>query len=223
MIYPEIFDGIVMGFFTDREIGLGVEGLTHRRVYFPVQEHTGRVTVLDNSLDPKVADAVVTDSHGVLLGVQVADCVPILLCDRAGRSIAAVHAGWKGTSEGIMKKTIKLMEEDFGARAGDILVAMGPAIRWCCYIVGKDVYDSVARATGEGEYSMMRDDEICLDLQSANKHQALAAGVKWEHISIVEECTFCDPGKYYSYRYSKITGYPGQENAGRQGGFIGFP
>jgi YfiH family protein len=193
MIYPEIFNGFVLGFFTDRDMGLSV------------------------------ADAVVTDIHGILLGVQVADCVPILLCDGAGRSIGAVHAGWKGTAAGILKGAIRQMKEAYGSEPGDILVSMGPAIRWCCYIVGRDVFDDVSKATGEGEYSMMMDDSICLDLQSANKHQALSAGIRQEHISIVEDCTFCYPKRYYSHRYITAKGNGKEKNEGRQGGFIGFP
>lgn len=220
--YPEIFDGLVMGFFTDREVGLEVEGLTHRRIYYPIQEHTGKVMVLGKDLAPKVADAVITDGRGVMLGVKVADCVPVLLCDRQGRSIGAVHAGWKGTAQGIVKKAIEEMKKNFGSEPEDILVAMGPSIRWCCYVVGEDVFKAVKKATGEGEYFMTKDDDICLDLQSANKYQALSAGVRAENISVVEDCTFCYPKMYYSHRYIVSTAGK-QKNEGRQGGFIGFP
>lgn len=216
MIFPEIFDGHVMGFFTEKELGTDVQGLTGRRVYSPIQEHTGTVISVKNNLSPKVADAVITDRSDVLLGVQTADCVPILLFDRVKHVCAAVHAGWRGTAKGILKKTIKAMCDKYGCSAGEILLAIGPAIRWCCYEVGDDVVEAVSKATGSGEYHNVKDGMNCLDLQSANRFQALSMGVQEHHISVIEECTSCFPDRYYSYRRDgKATG--------RQGGFIGMP
>jgi len=216
MIFPEIFDGHVMGFFTDRELGLAVQGLTGRRVYMPRQEHTDKVVVLDSGLTPKVADAVVSDRDDIMLGVGTADCVPILLYDRVGGVSAAVHAGWKGTAKGILKKTLKVMQDKFGTNPRHILVAMGPAIKWCCYVVGDDVLEAVKKQTGDGEYFMVKDGQNCLDLQTANKFQGLSVGIKDSNISIIEECTYCHPDTYHSYRYDK-------SDKGRQGGFIGLP
>jgi YfiH family protein len=216
MIFPEIFDGFVMGFFTDRELGVDVQGLTGRKVYFPLQEHSDRVLPVKRVLEPKAADAVITDRHDILLGIQTADCVPILLFDSMNHAIGAVHAGWRGTGKGILKKTIKSMQEKYSTRPGDLFVAMGPAIRWCCYEVGEDVVRAVSKATGDGHYHMIRDGRNCLDLQSANKCQAMSMGISELNISVTEECTFCYPDRYYSYRYDR-------DIFGRQGGFIGMP
>jgi len=216
MIFPEIFDGFVMGFFTDRELGVDVQGLTGRKVYFPVQEHSDKIHVVKGGLKPASADSVITDRHDILLGVQTADCVPILLLDSVTLAIGAVHAGWRSTAMGILKKTIGAMQEKFGSDPGDILVALGPAIRWCCYEVGDEVVEAVRKATGEGDYHMVRDGKNCLDLQSANKLQALSLGVKNHNISVTEECTYCFHDRYFSYRYDR-------GNRGRQGGFIGMP
>ena len=220
MIFPEIFDGHVMGFFTGREIGIDIEPVVHRRVYMPVQEHTGDITILKADLGPVTADAVITDRADILIGVQVADCVPILLYDRARQIIAAVHAGWKGTANGVLKKTVTTMQETFSCRPEDILMATGPAIKWCCYGVGRDVLEAVVRETGssepQGEYHMERDGKLCLDLPSANKTQALSVNIPEHHIWTAEECTFCYPERFYSYRHSKGP-------TGRQGGFIGLP
>jgi YfiH family protein len=215
VIFPEVFDGRVMGFFTDRELGIHIQGLTGRRVYLPRQEHTDTVIVLEKDLDATVGDAVLTDRHDIMLGIQTADCVPILLFDRVRRVVGAVHAGWRGTAKGILKKTVETMGGRFDSDPRDVIVAMGPAIRWCCYDVAEDVVEAVRQATGNDNYHKVEDGKNCLDLQSANAAQALSAGITKDHLSIIEECTYCFPETYYSYRYNKTDK--------RQGGFIGLP
>jgi len=216
MIFPEIFDGLVMGFFTDRELGINVRGLTGRRIYMPKQEHTDTVITLGKDLKNRVADAVITDRHDILIGVQSADCVPVLLYDRAHQVVGAVHAGWRGTSKGILKKAIKKMIDKYHSEPGDILVAFGPAIRWCCYEVEKDVVDAVKKSTGNGDYYKNKEDgKFCLDLQTANKIQAMEMGIELRNISITDECTYCYPDRYFSYRK--------EHGEGRQGAFIGLP
>jgi YfiH family protein len=139
----------------------------------------------------------------------------MLLFDPLNGAMGAVHAGWRGTAMGLAPKSIRHMTERYGSDPADILLAIGPAIRWCCYEVQKDVLDKVMAATGEGEYHKIKDGRICLDLQSANRIQAETEGVLPRHISVIEECTFCYPDKYYSYRYDKTDK--------RQGAFIGMP
>jgi YfiH family protein len=89
-----------------------------------------------------VGDAAVTDSPGLLLAVQVADCLPILLADPEQRVVAAVHAGWRGTVQRIAEKTVGRMQLEFGCRAKNMLAAMGPGIDPCCYRVGAEVVDA---------------------------------------------------------------------------------
>ncbi len=226
MIYPEIFDGFAMAFFTGKDIGLEVEGITGRRVYYPVQKHTDTVIHLKEKTKPAVGDAVITRRRDVLLGIKTADCVPILLYDKVGLAIGAAHAGWRGTAAGILKKTIAEMQAAFGTDPEDLLISMGPSIRWCCYEVGREVIDAVSKETGkEGEYfKPKKAGKYCLDLQSANKLQALSLGVPERNISIIEECTYCFPERYYSYRYALKHGGPDSPAAKRrQGGYIGMP
>ncbi len=218
LIFPEIFDGKAIAFFTGKKPGTELQRISEvasiqkRNIYMPIQKHTDKVLLLD-SFEPKIADAVITDRRDVLIGVQGADCVPILLYDRRTGATGAVHAGWRGTAAMILKKTISSMQERFSSSPEDILVAIGPAIRGCCYIVGPEVIASVRRATGEGEYFRARGEKNFLDLPSANRHQATSIGVRPENIWMSEDCTFCLPGKYYSYRFAKGP-------TGRQGGFI---
>ncbi|MBI5408807.1 MAG: peptidoglycan editing factor PgeF [Nitrospirae bacterium] len=184
-------------------------------VYLPIQKHTNKIHVLDHDDEPVVADAVITDRKHTLIGVLVADCVPILLYDGKRRVIGAVHAGWRGTTEKILKEAIKTMQEKFECSPKDISVALGPSIRLCSYEVGEDVKIAVQQATGVGDYFHQKGYKHFVDLSTANKIQALSMEVPRENIWQSDECTFCNPEKFYSYRYAK-------ESNGRQGGFIGM-
>ena len=89
-----------------------------------------------------VGDAATTNSSGLLLAVQVADCLPMLLVDPRQRVVAAVHAGWRGTVQRIGEKTVGQMQLEFGCQPKDLLAAMGPGIHACCYRVGPEVVDA---------------------------------------------------------------------------------
>jgi YfiH family protein len=84
-------------------------------------------------------DALLTDQPGLLLAVQVADCLPILLVDPKKRVVAAVHAGWRGTVKRITEKTVGEMRARFGCRPAELRAVMGPGIHRCCYEVGREV------------------------------------------------------------------------------------
>lgn len=221
IILLKIFGNKVNAFFTGKTPGsdLGriskIASVKRENIYIPLQQHTDRVLILDSDLEPKIADAVITNRKGLLLGVQVADCVPILLHDTGKDVTGVVHAGWRGTAEGILKKTITAMADKFNSSPSDIIIAIGPSIKWCCYKVGFEVIESVGKATGKGDYIIERGGQYCVDLPSANTYQALSIGVLPENIWISGECTSCHPDKYYSYRYARGT-------TGRQGGFIGI-
>jgi hypothetical protein len=194
----------------DKELNLSKD-----EIYLPIQKHTNKIHILDSDHKPVVADAVITDKKHILIGVLVADCVPILIYDSIRGIIAAVHAGWRGTAKQILKETIRTMQEKFGSIPADISVAIGPSIRQCSYEVDEDVSNAVLEATGEGDYYRRQGNKYFIDLSSANRIQALNTGILSNNIWQSEECTFCKPEKYYSYRYSK-------GSSGRQGGFIGL-
>jgi hypothetical protein len=84
-------------------------------------------------------DALITDQPGLLLAVQVADCLPILLVDPKRRVVGAVHAGWRGTVKRIVEKAVGEMRARFGCRPSDIGAVFGPGIHRCCYQVGREV------------------------------------------------------------------------------------
>jgi polyphenol oxidase len=171
--------------------------------YLPIQKHTDKVLVVECDLESKIADAVVTNRPGLAIGVKTADCVPVLLYDPVVRVAGAVHAGWRGTAQAILKRTIEVFSDRFSSSPGDIVVVIGPSIRACCYQVGPEVIDGVTAATGSGDYVRIEGDSYYIDLQTANRLQALSAGIGISNIDIIDECTHCMPDRYYSYRFSK--------------------
>jgi len=149
-------------------------------------------------------DALLTNSPGILVSVRTADCYPILLADMKNRAVAAVHAGWRGTADEIVAKTIAKMRTQLGTSPADLIAAIGPGIGVCCYEVGAEV----ARLFGlEGAGR--------IDLAAANRCQLIDAGVEERHIELLGGCTFCDSARFYSLRREK-------EQAGRMISYIGL-
>lgn len=145
------------------------------------------------------ADGMVTDEVGVALGIQVADCVPVLVADTRLRVVGAFHAGWRGTVGGIAGRGIARMTAEFGSRAEDMVGAVGPSVGQCCYEVGEAVRGRFEEAFPYAEelFAGRR-----LDLWEANRRQLVDAGVR--QVQVVGECSVCALGKagrkYFSYR-----------------------
>ena len=221
LIIPGIFGRRVTAFFTgkdpgsDRE-GIGkVLGILPEEIYLPIQKHTDKIIFLESSRGPVIGDAVITKEKGVLIGVQAADCVPVLIHEREKCVVGAVHAGWRGTAAGILKKAIGAIVDRYSGDGRNIIVAIGPSIKACCYAVDHEVVDAVVKATGEGRYYSKKGEKYYLDLPAANRGQALSLGVPEGNIWVSADCTFCSPDRFFSYRYLK-------GSAGRQAGFIGL-
>jgi YfiH family protein len=147
-------------------------------------------------------DGLMTREVGVLLGVQTADCVPVLVADTRTRAVAAFHAGWRGTVARIVEKGVAQMTREFGTRPEDLIVAVGPCIRVCCFEVGDEVRE---RFAAEFAYAKELFVGKNVDLQEANRRQLVEAGVAVESISVVAECSACardESGrrKYFSHR-----------------------
>ena len=169
------------------------------------QVHGAAVRRIDAEAPPTAhvsaeGDALVTDRPGVALGVWVADCVPILVCDPKTRALAAVHAGWRGTSAGVLSVAIETLGQAFAARAEDLRVALGPAIGPCCFEVGEEVVVALLRADPGATDCVRRGDGLRVDLSEANRRQAIAAGVPAEQIQLAGLCTVCRPDLLESYR-----------------------
>jgi YfiH family protein len=173
--------------------------------------------------EPCRGDASATDRPGLLLGVQTADCAPILLVDTKRCAVAAVHAGWRGTLQRIVIKAIGQMQMQFGTRPSDLLAAIGPAIGSCCYEVGTEVaiqfHSQFADApqwftefrTGDEPnpvqwLNMMPPGHqpppknVLLDLPKANHAQLVDAGLGPKNIFVSNLCTACHCDLLFSYR-----------------------
>jgi len=167
--------------------------LEHLPLHRLRQVHGDRVLRAGDAAEPE-ADGLWTDTPGEVLVVGVADCVPVFLWDTAGRRLALVHAGWRGTAAGIVARSI----ERLGARGtapSDLHVALGPSIGPCCYAVGPEVAAALpdaVRPTPAGQTH--------LDLRDANRRQALALGVPAAHIFATPPCTACDGTHFFSHR-----------------------
>lgn len=171
-------------------------------------------------------DALLTDVPGVLLTVQIADCVPVLLFDPKRRAVGAFHAGWRGTLARIVERGIGTMRRQYGSDPADLVAAIGPSIGPASYAVSEDlryefqsqfgyadalfsdVYDTdpvrekypnlflTARAPGHSPIGP----QLHLNLWEANRRQLFDAGLQASNISILEEDTAADTGRFFSHR-----------------------
>ncbi|WP_233863375.1 peptidoglycan editing factor PgeF [Paraburkholderia adhaesiva] len=162
------------------------------------------------------ADASVTDRPGIACTVMVADCMPVLLCDSAGRSVGAAHAGWRGLAAGVIEKTAQRVAALAGCAPQDLHAYLGPAIGPSAFEVGADVRDAfmthaaavggaqrdataaafVARPEASGKY--------LADLYALARLRLAALGV--ERISGGDLCTYTQRDRFYSYRREPVTG-----------------
>ncbi len=139
-------------------------------------------------------DALISSVEGVIVGVKTADCVPILLGEKSGRAVAAIHAGWRGLAKGIIGFTIAILRGHLGEDA-EFLAAIGPHICANCYRVGEEVAQRFP-----GSFRRMKDGEFFLDLSREAGRQLLAAGLKVDSVENLERCTFCEREQFFSYR-----------------------
>jgi polyphenol oxidase len=150
------------------------------------------------------ADALVARAGRgpVAVGVRVADCVPVLAADEASGDVAAIHAGWRGVARGIVRAGVERLTagrlESGGAR---LVAAIGPCIGPCCFEVGRDVAEQIARAShGAHVVAAERGDKAYVDLRAAVRAQLVAAGVDPARIEDVPGCTKHETGRFHSFR-----------------------
>ncbi len=213
IIEPEIFNNLnLKAFFTKKSFNIK----SISPLYLPTQKHTDNIWVLKNREEETiVADALITNLRNIFIGVKVADCLPVLLYDPVNQVIGAVHAGWRGTAKGILKKTIFVMEKAMGCDIENILIALGPCIKGCCYEVGEEVLEAVYKETSSEDFILRRNGKYHIDISKANIIQALSAGIRYENIWASDDCTYCKSDEYASYRFHG-------KKAGRQYGLIGM-
>ncbi len=154
------------------------------------------------------ADAMITDVPELAVGVETADCVPILLFDPVKPAVAAVHAGWRSTVKKIVQKAINRMSEEFGSDPSRLIAAIGPAIGPECYEVDEPVMGPVRDSFSFWQQvtSPRGRDRWSLDLVKANRMELLQIGLAEKNIHSLGMCTACRKDLFYSYRAEGRTG-----------------
>jgi hypothetical protein len=158
------------------------------------------------------ADAATASVAGDLLGIETADCLPVLIVDPVRRTAGAAHAGWRGTVAQVAPAAVAAMVVA-GSRPADLVAALGPSIGACCYEVGPEVEEAFGRS-GAAFFRPGPHGRAHLDVRAANRAQLVAAGLRDDAIHDVLDCTHCTPG-YFSYRRDG-------KGAGRMINFVGW-
>ena len=194
-------------------------GMHDSRIVTMKQVHGDRlIEVKDTSIkEAGEADGMVTHEKNIFLGVLTADCVPMLFLAREQNIVAVVHAGWRGTLEGIAGQTVKYFLENYGVLPSELEVALGPSIDACCYQIGRDVAQPLIEQWAElASFSLQtRDNKTYLHLRNLNQAILHRAGIPQSQIFRVGPCTSCAVDEFFSYRREK-------KETGRQISFIGW-
>jgi YfiH family protein len=222
----------------NRDLFLNKLGVANGRKTWPLvslrQVHSDLIHHLNCAPEqPLAGDGIVTDTPGLVVVVQTADCLPVILVDRKRRAIGVFHAGWRGTVKRVVEKGVGEMRKEFGSDPRNLVAAIGPGVRGCCYDVGEEVRTKfeaqfayadklfrevkesdpvrekypllflTARAPGHSELPV----KLFLDLVEANRRQLLDAGVLAKNIDTVAPCTACHTELLFSFRAEKgVTG-----------------
>ena len=165
------------------------------------QTHGVQVATLEQDATRDV-DAAVTRRRGTVAVVMTADCLPILLCNRNGDEVAAVHAGWRGLQAGVIQATLASMKSAYN----QLLAWVGPGISQSCFEVGEEVrtafIDSMPAAADC--FSANRQGHFLCDLAGLARLVLTAQGVN--SVTLDPHCSYRDTELLYSYRREAVTG-----------------
>jgi YfiH family protein len=182
---------------------LGVASIAQVR-----QVHGGRCAEARDAAEaPIEADAIVARggaSAATGVGVRVADCVPVLLGDATTGDVAAIHAGWRGVVGGVLAAGVRSLVGARDIEAASLVAAIGPSIGGCCFEVGDDVADAIARSCGDAPGVVLRGAtgraRPHVDLRAAVRAQLVALGLRTEGIDDVAGCTKHEATRFHSFR-----------------------
>ncbi|GFP75304.1 peptidoglycan editing factor PgeF [Clostridium fungisolvens] len=178
------------------------DDLQVKKICYLKQIHSDKIIIANDDvvLDGQVeGDSLITSSVDTIIGVFTADCVPVLIWDSNKKVIAAVHSGWKGTFDSIVKKTIEVMIKDFNCESSSIKVFIGPHIRQCCYEVSEELIDKFKKN------NLYKEEDInngrFLNLEKCIEVQLKYLGINEDNIIKSGSCTLCEKNiKLHSYR-----------------------
>lgn len=169
------------------------------------QVHGATVVRADDVEAPVEADASFTSTPGVVAVVMVADCMPVLLADVRGRCVGVAHAGWRGAANGVIQATVRAMRSALGEREAELIAYLGPAIGPTHFEVGPEVLEAMAGALPRAADAFLPNgDRYLADLFALGRQALQEVGVTRVHGGT--ECTYSDPGRFYSFRRDRVTG-----------------
>lgn len=177
-------------------------GLPSAPVWLDQVHGTGVLELPYAGTRPPQADGSFSRSVGAVCAVMTADCLPVLMCDKSGSVVAAVHAGWRGLAAGVIEHAMAAM----AVAPDSLMVWLGPAIGPQAFEVGEDVVQAFVAGNEDARLAFQQtsQDRWLADIYQLARMRLLAMGVN--DISGGDFCTFNDAERFYSFRRDKLTG-----------------
>lgn len=195
--------------FTTRELGSDYQEISAllnidlNNINTLKQVHSNKVVLLANpvGLETVEADALVTSVKDVLIGVRVADCLPLLIYDPIDGRIAAIHAGWRGMVSGVIENSLNAMKEQ-GSLFKNCLVSLGPCICEKCFEVGPEVVAQFQNKFSDLSQIIQagKKDRSFINLKQAAKMILFSNGIPEAQMEINSWCTHCENDLWPSFR-----------------------
>ncbi len=166
------------------------------------QTHSSTVVCIDDAIEIGDADAGYSNQANHVCAVMTADCLPLLVCNKQGNKVAAIHAGWKGLATGIIEATIAKLQ----SKPEDLLVWLAPAIGPNAFEVGYDVYSIFTEYDSQAEscFISVSPQKWLLNIYLAATQRLNACGIR--KIYGGEHCTYSETNRFFSYRRDGVTG-----------------
>ena len=187
----------------NRQLFCQYHNIEPNNLFIPRQTHTNNVKCVSETDDFEETDGLISDIKGSCIGINTADCLPVLIYDPTHHAAATLHAGWRGLVGRIVTKGIEMMKREFGSVASDLLCAVGPAISTEIYEVGDELKPQFAEASFPIEDIFIKRADWAkshLDLKAAIKYELLKNGIAEQNIEISDICTFRNSDMFFSAR-----------------------
>ncbi len=187
----------------NRQLFCQYHNIAREMLFMPRQTHTSNVKRIKPGIDLEDTDGLISNIKGSCIGINTADCLPVLLYDPTHHAAATLHAGWRGLVGRIVTKGIEMMKREFGSIASDLLCAVGPAISTEIYEVGDELKPQFSKAGFPIEQIFINRPEwqkSHLDLHTAIHYELIANGIKEINIEISNICTYKNSHKFFSAR-----------------------
>ena len=208
-VSPEPFQSLNLGLSVNddeknvhknRELFFGGLDIAPTQLSLTHQVHQNKVQVVERPGRTEGYDAQITNRRGIFLAVSIADCVPVLIYDERNDAVAAIHAGWRGTTMGVVTNALKQMKRVYGTHGRFCKAFIGASISFDEFEVGEEVAVNF-------ENSFKRFDEEkkkwFVDLKEANRKQLTDFGLGSDQIEVSEYCTVKNNDLFFSHRKEK--------------------